>query len=145
MNRFLLILGALLALPVAAMAQDTVISNAPFVDLFMPFLQAIALAMAPIVAGYIIRILGIKADDSKRAAFQTSLANAAGLLLAKAGSAARTATLDVRNANMAEAIRYVQNSAPDAIAKWGITPESIAQKIVAKIPQIESPSVDTLR
>lgn len=98
-----------------------------------PFLTATATAAIPVLVAGFLQRTRIQVDAAQREAFQTSLTNAAGLLIQKAGASASTATIDVRSPAMAEAIRYVQSGAPDAIRKWGITPESVAEKIVAKV------------
>lgn len=135
-------LAAVLALP--ALAQDTVISAEPWVATFLPFVTAVTVALigalVPLVFAYVLKRWGIDVEKAHRDAFQTSLTNAAGLLIQKAAAGAATAKIDVRSPAMAEAIRYVQNGAPDAIKAWGITPERIATAIVAKIPQIEASS-----
>ena len=131
--RLLVFVLSFLTLAGAAVAQDTTISAQPFVELLMPILQAVLVAAVPILVGAFLQRTKIQVDAAHRDAFQVSLANAAGLLLQKVGSTASTATIDVRSPAMAEAIRYVQTSAPDAIKKWGITPEAIAEKVVAKI------------
>jgi hypothetical protein len=45
-------------------------------------------------------------------------------------------SIEVGNPAVASAVNLVLKSAPDALAHFGITPESVAQKIVAKLPQV---------
>jgi hypothetical protein len=123
---------------------DTVISAEPWVATFMPFVSTITVALigalVPLVFAYVLKKWGLDVEQAHRDALQTSLTNAAGLLLQKLGRQAEGATIDVRSQAMADAIRYVEKSAPDALKSWGITPDSIAEKIIAKIPQIEASS-----
>jgi hypothetical protein len=128
----------------AAVAQDTVITAEPWVATFLPFVTAITVALigtlVPLIFAYVLKKWGLDVDKEHRDAFQTSVTNAAGLLLQRAAASASTAKIDVGSPMMAEAIRYVQERAPDALKKWGITPDMIAKSIVAKIPQIEASS-----
>ena len=45
-------------------------------------------------------------------------------------------TVDVRNEMAAAAVTYVLTAAPDAVKHFGLTPELIAQKITAALPQV---------
>lgn len=140
-------LAAVLALP--ALAQDTVIVAEPFVVTILPFVTTITVALigalVPLVAAYVKTRWNLDWEKAHRDAFQTSLTNGAGLLIQKAGDALSAGKIDVRSPAMAEAIRYVQNGAPDAIKAWGITPERIATAIVAKIPQVENSGAPVVR
>lgn len=142
--RFVAILAALLAAAGMAVAQGTVVSLEPTADLLSPYVRDI---MTVVVIPFIIvplvvqgmRKLGLDIEAQHRDALQTSLTNAAGLLVERARKSVAGVTVDVRNASMAEAIRYVQESAPDAVKKFGLSSDAIAKKIAAKIPQIEGP------
>lgn len=79
---------------------------------------------------------GLSIDDSMRDALQTAVTNAAGLVLNKLGNQLQGKVIDVHNPFVAAAVNYVLMSAPKAIEHFGITPESIKEKIVAKLPQI---------
>ena len=117
---------------------DTIVSAQPFVDLLLPYINAIVIGVfVPVFLAFALKKLGLDMEAKNREALQTSLSNAAGLLIQKAGVEAGAFSLDVKNEQMAAAIRYVQKSAPDAVAKWGLDPSEIAEKIRAKIPQAE--------
>lgn len=79
---------------------------------------------------------GLSIDDSMRDALQTALTNAAGLVLNRLGNQLQGKTIDVHNELVAEALNYVLKAAPAAIAHFGLTPDLLRQKIVAKLPQI---------
>lgn len=118
--------------------ENTVVSAQPFVELLLPFVQAIVLGvLVPVATAYLIRKLKLDMEAHQRDALQTSLTNAAGLVIQRGAAHAGKLSVDTRNSHMAAAIRYVQDSAPDAVRKWGLTPEAIAEKVRAKLPQVE--------
>lgn len=82
--------------------------------------------------------LGLEIDAKHREALQTALTNAAGLALNKLGNDLKGRTVDVRSEAVAGAIDTVFKSAPDAVAYFGLQnkPSLIAEKIVAKLPQV---------
>lgn len=150
------LLGAVLALmiitTVAAFAQDatpdTIINLG---DIVSPWLQLIFTAASVIIpaaalwaAAELRRRTGITIEASHRDAFQTALTNAAGLLLAKAGDAANGIKIDARNPAIKEAVLYVNKSAPDALAYFGLSPDQIAEKIAAKIGTMTASSPPTV-
>lgn len=83
---------------------------------------------------------GLSIDDSMRDALQSAVTNAAGLVLNKLGNQLQGRTIDVKNEFVAAAINYVLKNAPDAVEHFGIKPDDIAHKIVAKLPQIANTS-----
>jgi hypothetical protein len=48
---------------------------------------------------------------------------------------------EVGNQFVADAVNYVLKSAPDAVAYLGLTPDAIAQKILALLPQVANTTV----
>lgn len=140
MKLFAAVLVAMLAFAGLAHAQETVISAEPWVTTFMPFVQAVVLALigAGVTFGtaYLNARWNIQIDAENRAAFQQSVTNAAGLLLQRLGADAANAKIDVHSKAFAEAIRYVEKGAPEALAKWGITPDRVTEAILAKVPQV---------
>ena len=121
--------------------ESTIVSAQPFVDLLLPFIQAIVLGvLVPVATAWFIRKLNLDMEAQHRDALQTSLTNAAGLVIQKGAAQAGKLTYDTKSPAMAQAIRYVQDSAPDAVRKWGLTPEKIAEKVRAKLPQVEATS-----
>ena len=134
------------------MDSTTIVYAEPFIELLLPFIQAIVLGvLVPVAVAFFLKKLNLDMEAQHRDALQTSLTNAAGLLIQKGAAQAGKLTVDVKSAQMAAAIRYVQDSAPDAVKRWGLTPEAIAEKVRAKLPQVEPaipaptvPSLDAL-
>lgn len=133
----LLITGAAFAQAVTATPPDTIVNVG---DLVSPWLQLIFAAASVVIpaaalwaAAELRRRTGVTIETAHREAFQTALTNAAGLLLAKAGDAAKNLSFDARNPAIKEAVLYVNKSAPDALAYFGLSPDQIAEKIAAKL------------
>lgn len=132
----LLFTGAAFAQAVTA-TPDTIVNVG---DLVSPWLQLIFAAASVVIpaaalwaAAELRRRTGISIEASHREAFQTALTNAAGLLLAKAGDAAKNISFDARSPAIKDAVLYVNKSAPDALAYFGVSPDQIAEKIAAKL------------
>jgi len=106
----------------------------------VPYVVAVIGALISAAVGWLVYLvnkkLGLSIDDSLRDSLQTAAANAAGLVLAGLGSRLSGMTLDVRSALVADAVNYVLKAAPDAVAHFGLTPEAVAQKILALLPQV---------
>lgn len=79
------------------------------------------------------RLLGLDIEARHREAFQTALTQAAGLLIGRVGSGALAAGLPVDSSGIAEGVTYVQQAVPDAVARFGLEPDAIAEKLTAKI------------
>lgn len=136
------LVGLTFAAATAALAQDTTVSAEPWVAILLPFVLTVTTALIGAGTTFGIAYLNarwnIQIDAENRAAFQTAVTNAAGLLIQKAGSKAAAAAIDVGSPMLKDAIRYVEKGAPAALARQGITPEHVAKAILAKIPQIEA-------
>jgi len=87
------------------------------------------------------RLLDIEANH--RQAYQTALANAAGALMMRVGTDGKV-NIDVKNKAIADVTNMVIRSVPDAINYFGISPQSIAEKILAKIPIIQAPDATSM-
>lgn len=129
-----------LLLPVVAFAQETADTVVNVGDLLAPWLQLLFAAAATVIpaaalwaAAELRRRTGISIEASHREALQTSLTNAAGLLLGKLGEKAQGVTFDARHPAVREAIQYVNAAAPDALAYFGLRPDQIAEKLAAKL------------
>jgi hypothetical protein len=144
MNRFFLRgLGAAFFVLVSApaFAQGEVAVEGIY-NVVQPYLLAVVSVVATAIVGWLAELLrrkfNLDIEASHREALQTALANGAGLLIAKAGAALAGRTLDVKSAALAEAVNYVLQAAPDAVRYFGITPESVAEKIRARLPQVST-------
>lgn len=111
-------------------------------NVLQPYLLAVVSVIATAIVGWLAELLrrkfNLDIDASHRDALQTALTNGAGLLLGKIGGAASGRKLDLKSVVLAEAVNYVLQAVPDAIRHFGITPESLAEKILAKLPQLQS-------
>lgn len=109
-------------------------------NVLQPYLLAIVSVIAAAIVGWLAELLrrkfNLDIDAAHRDALQTALTNGAGLLLGKAGGALADKKLDLKSAALAEAVNYVLQAVPDAIRHFGITPEAVAEKLQAKLPQV---------
>lgn len=137
MNRIYLGLAFVLAFITSAHA-DISVGQAfgawrEYIDAIM---TALIVGLVGIVLELLRRKLGISIEDSQRQALQTALTNAAGLAVNRLDSALAGKTVTTKNEAVDEAINYVLRSAPDAVARFGLTPSAIREKIEAKLAQI---------
>lgn len=138
-------LAALLLTPLAAFAADGATPSAT-IDLgwFLSTAMAYLAPLVSLVLSYGLSRLylmlsakfKIDIDAGQRAALQAALANAAGLLIAKGAHVADGKTISVGNPAIAEAVKYAQDAAPGALLHFGLGPDDVAQKIIAKIGAI---------
>lgn len=131
-------LAATFAWPaVAQVATDTRIDGGSIFGAWRPYIvETVSILIAALV-GWVVNLIrrrtGLEIEAKHRDALQTALTNAAGLVIAKAGDLASALQLDTRNAALNEGIAYVLKSAPDALAFFGITRESLKEKLEAKL------------
>lgn len=130
------LLGVALWLSSMALAQTTV-SGAGLYEVVRPYLLEIvgvlAAAIVAWIADLVRRKLGLEIEQKHRDALQTALKNAAGLAIAKGGVIAEGQKFSLHSPLMIEAVKYVEKAAPDALKYFGISPESVAEKIAAKL------------
>lgn len=136
-----LIVATLFVLP--ALAQAPAASTVDVGGIFgawRPYLLDIIGVAAAAIAGLICELLRRKLNLSisaeHREALQRALTNAAGLALNSLGNKLDGKTIDVKSPEVAQAVNYVAKAAPDALAHFGLTPQALEEKIVAKIPQV---------
>lgn len=130
----------LLAIAGIASAQTPSAGSAVF-EIVRPYLVEIASVFVAAVVGWLATTikakLGIDIEARHREALQAALTNAAGLVINRAGGAARALNLPESNPLLVEGVKYVVDSAPDALKHFGITPAAahdiLAQKLEAKI------------
>lgn len=130
----------ILLLAVSAARADTLVAVGEIWSGLMPYIVAAIGALISAAVGWLVylvnRKLGLSIDDSLRDSLQTAAANAAGLVLSGLGNRLSTVSIDVRSAPVADAVNYVLKAAPDAVAHFGLTPEAVAQKILALLPRV---------
>jgi len=124
-----------------AFAQSEIVAEGLY-TIVQPYLMAVVSVVATAIVGWLAELLrrkfSLDIEASHREALQTALANGAGLLLGKLGGTLAGKTLDLKSAVLAEAVNYVLQSVPDAVRHFGVTPEAIAEKISAKLSQMNS-------
>jgi hypothetical protein len=143
--RFLVFIGlAMVAMTSAAFAQElpsTTVEVQNLADFAITILQLVVMTTItvglPMAFAKWSKRTGLEIEQKDRDALQTTLTNAAGGLLQRLGDSAKTLKLDVGNADLAAAIRRVEEGAPDTLRKIGLTEEQIAKRILEKIPQIQ--------
>jgi len=122
-----------------AFAQTEVAVDSLY-GIVQPYLLAVVSVIATAIVGWLAELLrrkfNLDIDAAHREALQTALTNGAGLLIGKAGNAVAGKKLDLKSAALAEAVNYVLQAVPDAIRHFGVTPEAVAEKLQAKLPQV---------
>lgn len=126
-----------------ALAQTTVNLG----DLFAPWAEMLIGAFAVLVtailgwiAAQIKAKTGIDIEARHREALQTALTNAAGLVLSKLHGKAAEVEFDLRSVAVAQGVRYVMAAVPDAVERFGLSPEQLAEKLVAKLGLVTAPA-----
>lgn len=134
------IFASIMLAPVVAFAQETPSTSINIGDLFAPWLEMLVGAVAILIAALLSWITamikqktGIDIEARHREALQTALTNAAGLVLSKVKDSVADKDIDVRNALIRDAIVYVNQAAPDAVKRFGLTPQNLAEKLSAKL------------
>ena len=150
MNRTLRILAfgavgllAIALLPAADLFAQTAGQPASTTISFQSFVNdtiwpAITIVATPFVAWIATRIaswLKLQNDAAVRAALNQAMVY--GLDFAKAKLKDAPLTLDVHNATVATAAQYVLDHTPEAAAHFGLTKESLVEKITARLQASE--------
>ena len=140
--RFLTALAAfavavLLALP-ALTSTDTTVGLGGLLEAFRPILMEMAAIIAAAIVGWLSfqanRVFGVEIEARHREALQSALMNGVYRGLHAIEGHADRVTLDVRSAVIAEGIRYVKRSVPDAIKHFKLTDERLRDLLEAKLP-----------
>src|SRR3569833_1298039 len=136
-----------------AFAQTTVTSSAPSEttinvgQLLAPWLQGlVAAAVSVIMAlfGWLAVVINTRANLQNNAAvlqmeanmrglLETALTNAAGWVIMKAGPALDGMTFDVKSPLIVQAVLTINNLAGSEVKQFGLSPDDLAKKIIAKI------------
>lgn len=128
--------------PAVAFAQDapsTVIDLGPLIEALLALAAAAITAFAGFGVRYLQRKLGIALDEDSRRALMNALNRGVDFALNRAGGLLPR-EIDARNALVAEAANYVIRSTPDALARFGITPERLREMIEARLP-VDEPAI----
>jgi uncharacterized membrane protein len=132
-------------LATVAIAQETTTVRvgdilAPWMEMLLSAVSIIVTAIIAYVANLIRQKTGIDIEARHREALQTALANGAGLIINKLGSSIGDKTIDVRSPLIRDAVNYVSTAAPDAIRNFGLAPDQLAEKLVAKLGLAAAPA-----
>lgn len=144
MKRYFLrgLVAAFFILVAAPAFAQTEVPVESIYNVMQPYLVAVVSVLAAAIVGWLAELLrrkfNLDIDAAHRDALQTALTNGAGLLIGKAGGALAGKKLDLKRAVLAEAVNYVLQAVPDAIRHFGITPEAVADKLQAKLPQVSN-------
>lgn len=126
-------------LSVGAQAQTSVPVDGIYA-LLQPYVLAVVSVLATAIVGWLAELLrrkfNLDIEAAHRDALQTALTNGAGLIAGKIGGALAGRTIDLKSVLLAEAVNYVLQAVPDAVRHFGVTPELLAEKILAKLPQM---------
>lgn len=153
MLRLFTYLGVFFALmTITAVAQTVApVTTISLNELIAPWLQYLVGLVAVLIGALVTWITtmikqrtGLDIEAHHREAFQTALTNGAGLVIQRGGELAAGVNIDVKNPAIRDAILYVNQAAPDAIAHFGITPNMIAEKLNAKLGVVTGPTAITV-
>lgn len=138
-----------LALPLACLAlglmisaafagDDTVVHVGPlFKALVEPAIQSFVAVVVAVALAYATRLLktktGIELDADARKRVQDAAMNAAGMVLAKIDGPVSNLSFDVKHPLVKEGVDLLMAKVPDALERFGITPEKAAEMILGKI------------
>ena len=131
--------------PVVAIAQeaaDTTVGLGGLVEAFRPLLMEMAAIIAAAIVGWLSlqahRVFGVEIEARHREALQSALMSGVYRGLHAVEGQADRVQFDVRSAVLAEGIRYVKRSVPDAVKHFGLTDERLRDLLEAKLPGAES-------
>jgi len=111
-----------------------------FGDAAAPYVNELVNALVAAAFGWIFWLLksklNINIDAEYRASITAAAQRQASSLIADGKVAVAGKTVTVNNEALAEAANAALAAAPDAAARFGLTPETVAARIVDMIPQV---------
>lgn len=129
-----------------AFAQDTqvVVADlvAPWLEMLVGAVSILVTAILGWIAARIQAKTGIDIEARHREALQTAITNAAGLAINRLHGKLQDVTFDVRHPAIKQAVDYIGSAAPDAVRNFGLTPEQLAEKVVAKLGLAQAPALE---
>ena len=145
-----LVIAAVIATTSSSLAQTqptlagTVINVndllAPWLPILMNAFMGIVLALLSWAAWQIKKRTGVVVENAHMQALQKAIQNGAGLALAKLTTKAKTVSIDVKSDIVRQGVEYVNPAAADSVASFGLTPEQVAEKIIAQMSVISAPN-----
>jgi len=106
--------------------------------LAISILSPVIIGAIGVVVPYVLKLLKVNLDAAHTATLEQALDNAVGTALSLGQSAGDSylANVTIKDAALAKAVSYVSTYAPAAIAYFGLTPASIAEKVDAKLAKL---------
>ncbi|MCO5730064.1 hypothetical protein [Rhizobium sp. SSA_523] len=134
-----LFFAALLLVPYVALAQDGATANVGgFFHVLEPYIvELVSVLIAFFVAwlsAKVTKLTGMQIEAKHREALQMALANGANYGLNKVGGYLDAKDVNLKNQALAAAVAYVQQSVPDALTHFGLTPARVREMVQAKLP-----------
>ena len=127
----------------AQTASSTMISVndllAPWMPLVVSVVTGFFLALLGLITAMVKRYTGIEIEKAHMETLQKSIENAAGKVVMIVSDKMKDARFDARHPAILQAIEYVNKSAADSVAAFDITPNQLAEKIIAKVGVITAP------
>lgn len=142
---FLVLVGALILINLAVALADISVGQAfgAWKEYIDAIVSAVVFALVGLLFAAVYKWTGIKIEDSQRQALQTALTNGAALVLNKLENKLQGKTVTTGSPGVDDAVNYVLKSAPAAVAKFGLTPAELREKIIAKVPQVANTTTPT--
>lgn len=124
----------------AAFAQDatTTLDFSPILNHLVEIVAGILMVLGTWAIHRLSAFLKLKEDSEVRAYLETSLDNA--IAYAKAAARERGGDwlqVDVKRSMVAEAANYVIRATPDALKRFGITPDQLQDMLRARLEQAD--------
>ncbi|MDU0341343.1 hypothetical protein [Bosea rubneri] len=121
----------------AAVSVEAQTLSDSLLGVFRPYLIELAGIFVGALAAWLFKLvrekLGLDIEARHREAFQIALTQAAGMLIQRLGSGGMAIRLPVDSPGIADGVPYVQQAVPDAVARFRLNPDEIAEKLTAKI------------
>ena len=132
--------GPLGALAVAPQQGGTIDIGQAFNAALAPYINAAMSALVYAAMGWLFYLLqkkfNINIDAGHREAITQAAQRQASSLVADGMVSLQGKTVHVDSAALADAVNHLTAAAPGAIAHFGITPQSLADRIVDMVPQV---------
>lgn len=137
--------AACVLLMLAAVSAEAQTLGDSLLGVFRPYLIELAGIFIAALAAWLFKLirekLGLDIEARHREAFQTALTQAAGLLISRLGSGSLASRLPIDSPGIADGVAYVQGAVPDAVARFGLEPHVIGEKLIAKIGVLAAPAI----
>lgn len=120
-----------------AFAQDTTVAVGGWFDIFQPYLTEFASILAAAALGWLLmklkQLFGLTIEARHREALQSALTNGVNRGISALETAAQDTKVDMRSVVVAEGIRYVERSVPDAVKFFRLDPEHLGDLLEAHL------------